>query len=140
VYFPGGDPDVIATILAASRAWSATLGAYERGACLAGASAGAMVLCERLWTASGPMDGLGVVHGAAVLPHFKPGRARGWRATVDPGGSLTWIGLEERTLVIGRPGSGAWRVAGAGRAWLLRPGSDEPSASAGPGEAFPFTG
>ena len=140
VYFPGGDPDVIASVLAGSRAWSAALGAYARGACLAGASAGAMVLCERLWTSRGPMDGLGVVPGAAVLPHFAPGRARTWRASVDPDGSLTWVGLEERTLVIGRPGDGAWQVAGAGRAWLLQPGTDEPAASAGHGEPFPFTG
>jgi cyanophycinase len=140
VYFPGGDPDVIATVLAGSRAWSAALQAYARGACLAGASAGAMVLCERLWTARGPMDGLGVVLGAAVLPHFAPGRARGWRSAVDPDGALAWIGLEERTLVIGRPGGGDWRVAGAGRAWLLPAGADEPTASAGNGEPFPFTG
>jgi hypothetical protein len=86
------------------------------------------------------MDGLGVVPGAAVLPHFAPGRTRAWRGAVDPEGSLTWLGLEERTLVIGRPGGGAWWVAGAGRAWLLPAGSDEPAASAGHDEPFPFAG
>lgn len=138
IYLPGGDPDVIATVLAGSRAWSAMERAYAGGACLAGASAGAMVLCERLWTARGPMDGLGVVPGAAVLPHFAPGRSRGWRSVVDPEGRLAWIGLEERTLVMGRPGDTAWHVAGRGRAWLLPAGTDEPAASAGHGDPFPF--
>jgi cyanophycinase-like exopeptidase len=136
VYLPGGDPDVVAGVLAGSAAWAAMHRAYARGACLAGASAGAMALCERLWTARGPMTGLGVVPGVAVLPHFAPGRARGWRSAVDPAGGLAWVGLEERTAVIGRPG-GAWRIAGAGRAYLLPPGSDEPTVSAGHGEPFP---
>jgi cyanophycinase-like exopeptidase len=137
VYLPGGDPDVIPSVLPGSPAWSAMSRAYARGACLAGASAGAMALCERLWTAGGPMAGLGVVPGAAVLPHFAPGRARGWRSSVDPAGELAWIGLEERTMVIGRPGGG-WRVAGAGRAFLLPPGADAPSVGAGHGEPFPL--
>ncbi len=137
VYLPGGDPDVLPTVMAGSRAWSAVARAHSAGACLAGASAGAMALCERLWTAGGPMDGLGVVPGVAVLPHFAPGRSRGWRSTVDPDGRLAWVGLEERTMIIGRPG-GDWRVVGTGRAWLLPPGADEPSLSAGHGEPFPL--
>jgi cyanophycinase-like exopeptidase len=135
VYLPGGDPDVVASVLVGSRAWAAAERAFAGGACLAGASAGAMALCERLWTASGPMGGLGIVPGVAVLPHFSPGRSRGWRASVDPAGRLTWVGLEERTMILGRPG-GDWRVAGTGRAWLLPPGSDEPSLSAGNGETI----
>ena len=137
VYLPGGDPDVVAGVLAGSRAWAAASRAYAAGACLAGASAGAMALCERLWTARGPMAGLGIVPGVAVLPHFSPGRSRGWRTTVDPEGRLAWVGLEERTMILGRPG-GDWLVAGKGRAYLLPPGTDVPSLSAGHGERFPL--
>jgi cyanophycinase len=137
VHLPGGDPDLIPTVLAGTPAWAAILRAYAAGACVAGASAGAMALCERLWTSRGAMDGLAVVPGIAVLPHFAPGRVRGWRSTVDPGARLAWIGLEEQTLVVGRPG-GSWRVAGAGRAYLLPPGSDEPTIAAAPGEPFPI--
>ena len=137
IYLPGGDPDVVADVLAGSRAWAAAERAYAAGACLAGASAGAMALCERLWTARGPMAGLGIVRGVAVLPHFVPGRSRGWRTSVDPEGRLAWAGLEERTMIVGRPG-GDWRVAGTGRAFLLPPGADEPSLSADHGERFPL--
>ncbi len=137
VYLPGGDPDLIPAVLAGSRAWAAIARAHDGGACLGGASAGAMALCARLWTPRGPMDGLGVVPGAAVLPHFAPGRVRGWRSTVDPTRELTWVGLEERTLVIGRPG-GTWRVAGAGRAYLIPPRAAEPAADASHGEPFPL--
>jgi hypothetical protein len=78
-----------------------------------------MALGERLWTAHGPMDGLGLVPGVAVLPHFDATRLATWRGAVDPGGRLTWLGLDERTMVIGRPGE-AWRVAGGGRAHVFR--------------------
>jgi hypothetical protein len=94
-----------------------------------------MALAERLWTNGGPVAGLCLVPGVALLPHFDPGRATGWRSEVDPDGRLTWLGLEERTLVIGRPG-GAWKVAGVGRAHVIDPGAAMPSRSAVAGEAL----
>jgi len=137
VYLPGGDPDLIPSLLAGTPAWAAILRAHAAGACLAGVSAGAMALCARLWTSRGAMDGLGVVARAAVLPHFAPGRVREWRSIVDPDGTLAWIGLEERTMVIGRPGE-SWRVEGAGRAYLLPPGADVASVTATSGDGFPL--
>jgi cyanophycinase len=139
IHLPGGDPDVIPTVLRDTRAWAAILRAVERGACLAGASAGAMALAARLWTQGGPMDGLGLVPGIAVLPHYAPGRLAGWRATADADGRLTWLGLDEQTMVIGRPGE-TWRVEGRGRAHLIPPGTDRPSATAGAGETLDLTG
>lgn len=118
VHLPGGDPDLPPSVLRGSPAWAAILQAHAAGACVAGASAGAMALGERLWTQRGPMDGLGLVPGVAVLPHFDATRLATWRRAVDPDGRLTWLGLDERTLVIGRPG-GPWRVAGAGRARVV---------------------
>jgi cyanophycinase len=129
IHLPGGDPDLLPAVLHGSRAWSAVLQAHAAGACVAGASAGAMALAERLWTRDGPMEGLGLVPGVAVLPHFDPGRAGAWRSVVDPDGHLTWLGLDERTLVIGRPG-GTWMVAGAGRVHLIRPGTSSTAVSA----------
>ena len=46
IYLPGGDPDVIPDLLPASGAWRAIDTARRRGAVLAGASAGAMGLCQ----------------------------------------------------------------------------------------------
>jgi cyanophycinase-like exopeptidase len=133
VHFPGGDPDLVPAVLRDTLAWDAVLRALGRGACVAGASAGAMALAETLWTRDGPAVGLGLVQGIVVLPHFDLGRLTSWRAVVDPEQRLTWLGLEERTLVIGPPG-GAWTVHGAGRAYLIPPGAAEPTTSAADGE------
>jgi cyanophycinase-like exopeptidase len=48
ISFPGGDPDVIVTVMPGSRAWAAIESARASGAVLAGASAGAMALAP--WT------------------------------------------------------------------------------------------
>jgi cyanophycinase len=135
VSFPGGDPDLIPAVLRDTPGWAAIVAAVGRGACLAGASAGAMALGSRLWTAGGGVPGLGLVPGIAVLPHFAPGRLGRWREAVEAGDApLTWLGLDEQTLVLGRPG-GDWTVAGRGRAHVVPPGSDE-GPSFGPGEVL----
>ena len=120
IHFPGGDPDLIPATLRGTLAWTAILDAHGAGACVAGASAGAMAFAERCWTPDGMVDGLDLVHGYAVIPHFNPARLAGWQAGVTGGGRLAWLGLDEQTLVIGRPGE-AWRVAGRGRAHVIRP-------------------
>lgn len=129
VHLPGGDPDLVPMVLRDTPAWAAVLRAFGRGACVAGASAGAMALADRLWTRDGPAVGLGLVAGIAVLPHFDLGRLAAWRAAVDPAAELAWLGLDERTLVIG-PTDGPWTVHGAGRALLVLPGASGPSTAA----------
>ena len=57
IHFPGGDPDLIPAVLRDTPAWAAIRGALSRGACLAGASAGAMALGERVWTSRGGVAG-----------------------------------------------------------------------------------
>src|SRR5689334_3310481 len=101
VHLPGGDPDLIPAILRDSAAWAAMRRAFDGGAILAGASAGAMALAGTCWTPGGGVDGLGLLPGVAVLPHDGPGRLQRWRAAL-PG--VTWLGIGERTVVIGRPG------------------------------------
>jgi len=135
ISFPGGDPDLIPAVLRDTPAWAAIVDAVGRGGCLAGASAGAMALGSRLWTAGGGVPGLGLVPGIAVLPHFAPGRIGRWRGAVEAGGApLTWLGLDEQTLVLGRPG-GDWIVAGRGRAHVIPLESNE-GPSFGPGEVL----
>lgn len=142
VHLPGGDPDLIPALLPGSRAWAAILGAHARGAVVAGASAGAMALAECCWTPSGPVAGLGLVPGHAVVPHFVAARLVAWRRAFHGPAGLdeprAWLGLDERTLVIGRPGPGGvdWRVVGPGRAHLVPAGAAQPVASAGDGETL----
>jgi cyanophycinase len=127
IHFPGGDPDLIPTLLAGTPAWGAILRAWQRGAVLAGASAGAMALGERTWTPAGPIDGLGLVPGLAVVPHAD---AASWERVLARFGSLVptglgLLGLAERTGVLGRPGE-PWRVAGEGEVRWLAPGASAP--------------
>jgi cyanophycinase-like exopeptidase len=126
VHLPGGDPDLIPTILAGSPALAALEEAWRGGAVIAGASAGAMALAEWTWTANGGVHGLGLVRGLAVVPHYDDIRRTRWQAALDelaPGG-IGYLGLDERTGVLAEPnGSGerTWRVAGQGAAhWFPR--------------------
>src|SRR5262245_1723053 len=53
IHLPGGDPDLVPSVLAASPALEAMRRAWTRGAVVAGASAGAMGLAEWTWTPKG---------------------------------------------------------------------------------------
>jgi hypothetical protein len=133
IHFPGGDPDLIPTVMLGSAAWAAITHAHTAGAVLAGASAGAMALGSWTWTPGGGMAGLKVVRGLVVVPHA---REATWAATAErfaawapPG--LGALGLAELTGVIEEPllpGSAtmSWRVVGPGEArWLADPEGGE---------------
>lgn len=121
IHFPGGDPDLIPTIMAGSGAWAAIESARARGALLAGASAGAMALAAWTWTPAGGMAGLAVVPGLIVVPHAD---GAAWAAALERFGAwgpaeLGALGLGERTGVIAddlAPTNGtiSWRVVGPG--------------------------
>ena len=125
VYLPGGDPGRLAAILPGSPAWGAVLSAHARGAVVAGASAGAMILAAWTWTGSGGAIGLGLVPGIVVVPHAERVARGGWAGTfarrVPPGiGPLGALGLDERTGIVSEPDAArdgmpvAWRVVGPG--------------------------
>jgi cyanophycinase len=118
IYFPGGDPDLLPNVMPESAAWKSILAAHERGAVIAGASAGAMALAPRTWTPGGWLAGLGLVHGLVVVPHFNGFDRRGWEGTLAQlnAAGLGYLGIDERTGVLsnGHDGSG-WRVVGPGR-------------------------
>lgn len=128
IYLPGGDPDLIPSILAGGAAGAAIATALAEGAVVAGASAGAMGLAELTWTPTGIVPGLGAAVGLMVVPHADAGSwARNLRrfggdgsdGAISPVGLL---GLGERTGVIG-PGDGTWRVVGEGEVRWLRAGA-----------------
>jgi cyanophycinase-like exopeptidase len=129
IHFPGGDPDLIPTIMPGTAAWAAINDAHDAGAVLVGASAGAMAFGPWTWTPGGGMAGLHVVRGLVVVPHAQ---AATWSSTIErfaawaPEG-LGALGLSEQTGVIEEPllrGSLTidWRVVGPGEArWLADP-------------------
>jgi cyanophycinase len=130
IHLPGGDPDLIPALYPESAAWTAILAAHERGAVVAGASAGAMALAAVTWTPRGIVAGLGLVPGLLVVPHADAGV---WGRIVEryrdlrPAG-LGVLGLAERTGIIGRPGS-PWEIAGEGAVHWLPPGVDDAAAA-----------
>jgi len=136
IYLPGGDPDVIPTLLPGTAAWRAIESARLRGAVLAGASAGAMGLCSVTWTPEGIRAGLDVVHGLAVFPHADAQtwlRQTGW-FTMAAAVGVGVLGIGERTGVISPQGDGhmnggtaTWQVVGEREVRWLPPGATEPA-------------
>ncbi|MHB8682589.1 MAG: Type 1 glutamine amidotransferase-like domain-containing protein, partial [Acidimicrobiales bacterium] len=144
VYLSGGDPHHLAATLRGSAVWDAIVEVWRGGAALAGCSAGAMALtagAPALGSASdvaaGVANGLGVLPGISVIPHFD--MMERWRAgAVDrflawrPPGTVL-VGLDEDTALVG-DGQG-WRVEGRGAAWLFEGAGRR---RFGPGEAVPL--
>lgn len=132
IHLPGGDPDLIPTVLGGSRVLAAMLDAWRGGAVVAGASAGAMALAEWTWTPRGGTRGLGLIAGLAVVPHYDDVRRTTWQRALTrlTPGRIGYLGLDERTGVIGTErgpdGSREWRVAGPGAASWFAAGSTEP--------------
>ena len=126
IYLPGGDPDIVPGLLGPTAAGRALAAAHRRGAIVAGASAGAMILAEWSWTAQGGIPGLGFAPGLIVVPHYDEIRRIEWQGRLDsvapPG--FGYLGLDERTGVISE--GGGWRVAGEGAAYWFSPGSSVP--------------
>ncbi|MCI0347199.1 MAG: Type 1 glutamine amidotransferase-like domain-containing protein [Chloroflexi bacterium] len=127
IYLSGGKPSFLMATIAGTRLASVILDAHARGAVVAGCSAGAMVLAARVPGIRGRVVpwpirwrlGLGLVPGAAVLPHYDawPEPFSALMALQAPRGTAV-IGIDEDTAIIGRDGS--WQVQGRARATLWR--------------------
>lgn len=140
IHFPGGDPDLIPSLLRDTPVWAAVRTALAAGAVLAGASAGAMALGTWTWTTSGGIAGLDVVPGIIVMPHAD---ARSWADNVLRFGDgaphdLAVLGLGERTGILVE-GTGSCRVVGAAEVRWLPRGERDPARAVvlGDGDALP---
>jgi cyanophycinase len=129
IHFPGGDPDLIPSLFPGSAAMTALRAALDRGAVVAGASAGAMALGAWTWTPGGGVPGLSVVPHILVVPHAEE---RSWADNMHRFGAsvpagLGVLGLCERTgVLISRDVETPdlpWRVVGEAEIRWLRPGS-----------------
>jgi cyanophycinase len=107
IYFSGGNPNHLLSVVRDTPFWEAVLDAYAEGAVLAGCSAGAMILASHLQTLRArPGEcaaGLGLVPNAVVVPHFdriesfRPGMLAELRSTRPDGTRL--IGVDEVTAL-----------------------------------------
>ena len=144
IHLPGGDPDLIPSILRGTSAWDAILAAHARGAVLAGASAGAMALAPWTWTPGGGIQGLGLVPGLVVVPHagastWAQALGRFRRGVPDGLGAL---GVAERTAAISRPDEpGVWDVVGTGEVrWLAAGANPDSTLVVAPGGSLRLPG
>ena len=127
IYLSGGKPAYLMSVLANSAVGQALVAAHDRGAAVAGCSAGAMVLAGysfdvRMRLMPWPLrwqPGFGFVPGASVMPHYNawPEPICALVALQAPRGSVV-LGIDEETALVGRDGS--WRVHGRSRVTVWR--------------------
>ena len=113
IYLTGGDPGHLLATLTGSLFLGKLKDAHQRGAILAGSSAGGMVLGSWMrfggWT-----EALGIVDGVAVLPHHEGSGpdvvAKDLGEASPPG--LVVLGIDAKVCCFGW--EGGWHVLGAG--------------------------
>jgi cyanophycinase len=125
VFFSGGNPRYLAETLDATALWSGLLEALARGGVFAGCSAGAMVAGRRppdsARRGSRWLVGLGLVPNVRFGVHWNRMRyLPGFRATPRAGDDGWFVGVDERTAILGDGLS--WAVHGAGGVDVRRRG------------------
>ncbi|HVL89480.1 MAG TPA: Type 1 glutamine amidotransferase-like domain-containing protein [Actinomycetota bacterium] len=129
IFFSGGNPAYLATVVRDTPLWSAIAEALERGAAFAGCSAGACLagdLAPESVTADADavrwVPALGMLPGTLVVPHwdvldvYRPGQ----RTALVNGHARgrTVLGIDEFTAAV--IADGVWRVAGEGQVLVQR--------------------
>jgi cyanophycinase len=126
IYLSGGSPMHVQSVLKDSPVWDAIVEAWDGGAVLAGASAGAMVLCDPMVDPRGGAFtlGLGLVEQVALIPHHEEWDEDQARRTIElaPAG-LPVVGIDTQTALI-RDVDGSWRTEGAGRVVVFVDGNE----------------
>jgi cyanophycinase len=124
IYLLGGFPHYLAQTLKGSLTWQAVLEAYDRGAVVAGSSAGAMVMCEFYYDpyTKRVHEGLNIIPKSLVLPHHDT-FGKGWapqltREMPDIG----LLGIDEQTAMLDDGAGRVWGVYGAGSVTVYQNG------------------
>jgi len=116
IYLSGGSPMHLRSVLKDSPLWDALVAAWDAGAVLAGASAGAMVLCDPMVDPRGGAFtlGLGLIEQLALIPHYDSWSPEKAHRTIQLApAAIPVVGVDEQTALIRDP-DGSWRVSGAG--------------------------
>jgi cyanophycinase len=122
VYLAGESPMHLRSVLMRTPLWDALGAAWNRGATVAGSSAGASVLCDPMVDPRGGAYtlGLGLIGQLALIPHADTWSEDKRHRTLQlaPKG-LPVVAIDERTAVVRSP-EGAWRASGTGHVhvWL----------------------
>lgn len=113
VYLSGGHPGYLADCLDGSPVWDAILGVHLQGGIVAGCSAGAMIMGERISGPGGNRNGFNLLPGTVIIPHFDefPGIVTRVMRFFS-GSSLTMLGIDGRTALV--VDNGRYEVLGSG--------------------------
>ena len=116
IYITGGDPWFLFETLRDTVTWEKMASLYDEGAMIAGSSAGAMVLAEKMKTRAPShwTDALNLAKNVAILPHHeKPlsDRLKPLRKALPP--HIPLLGIAPATACI-NTGSKIWEVVGVG--------------------------
>jgi len=113
VYLSGGKPDYLYKTLKGSLAWEAIMKVHESGGVLAGCSAGAMIMGERLPGFFGSQPAFNLLPSTLILPHFDEipeNMVKTARLLVAR--ERTLLGIEGNTALVGM--DGCYQVIGKG--------------------------
>lgn len=116
IYLLGGFPGYLEKTLRASHCWTVILEAHQRGALIAGSSAGAMVLCEWFFNPlkKSIQPGLGFLSGVIFIPHFETLGKKWVKIFQKEAREVTLIGIDEQTGIIRENENTPWAVYGKG--------------------------
>jgi cyanophycinase-like exopeptidase len=113
IYFSGGRPTYLLAVLKNSLAWQAVLNLLEEGGIVAGCSAGAMIMGERIPSFPTWQRAFNLFPGRVVVPHYDeipPAFARTMKLFISRQRRL--VGIDGSTALFIKNGS--CRVLGAG--------------------------
>jgi cyanophycinase len=120
IFILGGFPGYLDQTLKESRCLNALFRAYEKGAVLAGSSAGAMVLCEWYFDprVKKIKKGLGILKDTILIPHHNTFGHSWQTAYFDSISDIRCLGIDEQTGMINQDGNHRWTVYGKGKVTL----------------------
>lgn len=116
IYILGGFPGYLDHTLKESRCLDDLWRAYDKGAVIAGSSAGAMVLCEWYFDPAVKeiKKGFGIQKDVILIPHHDT-FGRSWHSLYfDKISDIRCIGIDEQTGMINQAGRHQWTVYGKG--------------------------
>jgi cyanophycinase len=101
IYLSGGKPDYLYQTLIGSLAWTAILEIHQKDGVVAGCSAGAMIMGERIPGFPGWKPAFGLLPGVVIMPHFDelPG-AMVSTLQLFVGDKRTLLGIEGNTALV----------------------------------------
>ena len=126
IYIGGGSPLHLRSVLKDTPTWSAIVSAWQRGAVVAGSSAGGMVLSDPMVDPRGGAFtlGLGLIRNIALIPHYEEWSTDRRKRTHDLGSkNVVSVGVDERTALIRWP-NGQWESLGQGRVEAIHLGEE----------------